>query len=259
MLFEIVENRRKQVLKSKGAHPIDLLEQSPYFGSTCISLQGTLSKKSEAGIIAEFKRRSPSEGAINSKARVQETTLGYVQAGATALSVLTETDYFHGTSEDLTLARKVNSCPILRKDFIVDEYQVIETKSIGADVVLLIAACLEKRELRDLYTLAKSIGLEVLFEVHSEPELEKLPGDDLIIGVNNRNLKTMQVDLKTSFDLAEKLSKDFLLVSESGLYTAEAVQKLKSIGYAGFLMGTHFMKTKNPSKTLGKLIKDLQK
>lgn len=259
MLFEIVENRRKQVSREKEIKPLNLLEKSPYFDSNCVSLKNTLTQKNSSGIISEFKRKSPSEGILNANAEVQKTTLGYVNAGASALSVLTETDYFQGAAEDLGLARKVNSCPILRKDFIVDEYQVIETKSLGADVILLIAACLTKQELKKLYELSKSFGLEVLFEIHSEEELEKLPGDDLIIGVNNRNLKSMQVDLKTSFDLADKLSKDFVLVSESGLRSAADILELKSVGYSGFLMGTHFMKTENPPKALSELMKKLQK
>lgn len=259
MLFEIVENRRKKIAREKEIASMRSLVKSPYFGSECVSLKNALVQKSQSGIIAEFKRKSPSEGVLNPNAEVQETTKNYVNAGASALSILTEFDYFQGRSEDLTKARKANSCPILRKDFILDEYQIIQTKSLGADVVLLIAACLEKQELKNLYELAKSIGLEVLFEIHQEKELEKLPDNDLLIGVNNRNLNTMEVRLKTSIDLAEKLSKDFVLVSESGIRSAEDIQLLKAVGFSGFLMGTHFMKTPNPPETLQKLIANLQK
>ncbi|MCB0380156.1 MAG: indole-3-glycerol-phosphate synthase TrpC, partial [Flavobacteriales bacterium] len=144
MLQEIIENKRKKVEQQKQLYPTKLLEQSIYFDSKCVSLSHYLTRKDKSGIIAEFKRKSPSKGVINAYADVLETTLGYMQAGASALSVLTEQDYFMGKSEDLTIARNANYCPILRKDFTVDEYQIIEAKSIGADAILLIAAALEK-------------------------------------------------------------------------------------------------------------------
>jgi indole-3-glycerol phosphate synthase len=180
-----------------------------------------------------------------------------MQAGASALSVLTEQDYFMGKSEDLTIARNANYCPILRKDFTVDEYQIIEAKSIGADAILLIAAALEKDQIKNLYQLAKSLGLEVLFEIHRKDELDKVPDSDLIIGVNNRNLKTMEVDLKTSFDIIKELPKTSLLISESGLSNVEDVKRLKEAGYQGFLMGEHFMRTPNPAEALKQFITKL--
>jgi indole-3-glycerol phosphate synthase len=162
-----------------------------------------------------------------------------------------------GNSEDLTIARNANYCPILRKDFTVDEYQIIESKSIGADAILLIAAVLDKERLKTLYKLAISLGLEVLFEIHAKEELDKLPDNDIIIGVNNRNLKTMQVDVKTSFDIINELPKSSLLVSESGLNTVEEVKELKKAGYQGFLMGEHFMRTPNPADALKQFITQL--
>lgn len=257
MLNEIVENTRKQVARNKELFPIKLLESSIYFDSKCVSLSHYINRKDKSGIIAEFKRKSPSRGIINQYANVMQTTIGYMQAGASALSILTEKQFFMGKNEDLTIARNANYCPILRKDFIIDEYQVIETKSIGADAILLIAACLEKNEIKNLYQLSKSLGLEVLFEIHAKEELEKLPGKDLIIGVNNRNLKTMEVNIQTSLDLADKLSKEFTLVSESGLKTADDIKKLKSVGYSGFLMGEIFMRTPDPSETLKQLVSSL--
>ena len=257
MLQEIIENKRKKVEQQKQLYPTKLLEQSIYFDSKCVSLSHYLTRKDKSGIIAEFKRKSPSKGVINAYADVLETTLGYMQAGASALSVLTEQDYFMGKSEDLTIARNANYCPILRKDFIVDEYQIIESKSIGADAILLIAAALEKDRIKVLYKLAKSLGLEVLFEIHGKEELDKVPDSDLIIGVNNRNLKTMQVDLKTSFDIINELPKTSLLISESGLSNVEDVKRLKEAGYQGFLMGEYFMRTPNPAEALKQFITKL--
>jgi len=257
MLQEIIENKRKKVEQQKQLYPTKLLEQGIYFDSNCVSLSHYLTRKDKSGIIAEFKRKSPSKGVINAYADVMQTTLGYMQAGASALSVLTEQDFFMGKDEDLTIARNANYCPILRKDFTIDEYQIIEAKSIGADAILLIAAALEKDEIKTLYQLAKSLGLEVLFEIHGKDELDKVPDSDLIIGVNNRNLKTMQVDLKTSFEIVNELTKHSLLVSESGLSNVEDVKRLKEAGYQGFLMGEYFMRTPNPAEALKQFVTKL--
>ncbi len=254
MLQEIIENKRKKVDQNKQLYPTKLLEQSIYFDSNCVSLSQYLKRPDKSGIIAEFKRKSPSKGVINAYADVMQTTIGYMQAGASALSILTEEDYFMGKSEDLTTARNANYCPILQKDFIVDEYQIIEAKSIGADAILLIAAALEKDKIKTLYTLAKSLGLEVLFEIHGKEELDKVPDSDIIIGVNNRNLKTMQVDIKTSFEIIQELPKSSLLISESGLNTVEDVRALKEAGFQGFLMGEHFMRTPDPAEALKQFI-----
>lgn len=259
MLQEIIENKRKKVTQQKQLYPTKLLEQSMYFDSNCVSLSHYLTRKDKSGIIAEFKRKSPSKGIINAYADVKETTLGYMQAGASALSILTEEDYFMGKSEDLTMARDANYCPILRKDFTVDEYQILEAKSIGADAILLIAAALSKNEVKTFYELAKSLGLQVLFEIHAKEELDKLPDNDIIVGVNNRDLKTMKVDLKTSYEMIDELPKSSILVSESGLNNAEDVKKLREVGYHGFLMGEHFMRTPNPAEALKQFIVNLNK
>ena len=259
MLNTIVENRRKQVARNKELFPVKLLESSIYFDSDCVSLEQYITREDKSGIIAEFKRKSPAKGIINQYADVLETTIAYMQAGASALSVLTEPDYFMGKDQDLKIARNVNYCPILRKDFIIDEYQVIETKAIGADAILLIGSCLEKGALKNLYELARSLGLEVLFEINNIQELNKLPGNNLMIGVNNRNLATMKVDIQTSLDFADELSGDFVLISESGLSSAEDIIRLKKAGYSGFLMGEYFMKTPKPGETLKQLIANLQK
>lgn len=257
MLEKIVANRRQHVARNKELFPTKLLESSMYFDSDCVSLSRYITREDKSGVIAEFKKSSPSKGDINPYADVQEVTIGYMQAGASALSILTEPDYFKGKDEDLRTARNANYCPILRKDFIVDEYQVIETKSIGADAILLIAACLEKEELKALYTLSKSLGLEVLFEIHGKEELDKLPGDELIIGVNNRDLITMEVNIQTSLDLADELSKDHVLISESGLSSVEDMIQLKAVGYSGFLIGESLMRTPKPAETLQQIVTEL--
>ncbi len=257
MLGEIIASTHKRIKRNKELFPVKLLENSIYFDSKCVSMGQYITRKDKSGIIAEFKRKSPSKGIINQYADVVQTSIGYMQAGASALSILTEKDFFMGQSEDLTLARNANYCPILRKDFILDEYQVVETKSIGADAILLIAACLEKEELKKLYDLAKSLGLEILFEIHDKKDLEKLPGLEVMVGVNNRNLISMKVDLQTSHDMAKELSKDFIWVSESGINTVEDLMKLKQIGYSGFLMGERFMKTPDPAASLRQFINSL--
>lgn len=248
MLFEIVANRQKQVEALKQARPTSLLERSPYFEKPCLSLKAYLQNPEKTGIIAEFKRKSPSKGIINAEANVVETTTGYARGGASGLSVLTEPSYFMGNDGDLCMAREANQIPILRKDFTTDEYQIIEAKALGADVILLIAACLEKEQARHLAQVAQSLGLEVLFEIHEKEELDKLPNDSVIIGVNNRSLKTFVVDIQTSFEMASILSQDFVLVSESGLSQASDLASLRQAGYTGFLMGENFMKNANPAQ-----------
>ena len=258
MLEEIVANRIRQVEINRKLVNIKMLESSIHFSKPCFSLRKHLLQPESAGIIAEFKRRSPSRGIISQHADVKEITTGYIHAGASALSVLTEPDYFMGNDEDFSIARSANRCPILRKDFIVNEYQVIETKSMGADVVLLIAACLGESELKSLYQLSKSLGMEVLFEVHSIDELDKIPGDDLIVGVNNRNLKTMEVSLQTSFTVAEKYANHFTIISESGLSSATEIIKLKNAGFNGFLIGESLMRSPKPDKALKQLIAEMK-
>lgn len=257
MLLEIMANRQRQVTHNKTSYPVELLEKSPYFDRQPVSLSQQITDPDKHGIIAEFKRRSPSKGFINKGADILEVTTGYVNMGASALSVLTEEVYFSGGDRDLILARTANECPILRKDFMVEEYQVIESRSLGADAVLLIAACLDSDTLRRLYRLARSLGMEVLFEVHEAVELDKIPGDDLIIGVNNRNLKTMKVDIQTSIDLAKLLPDSFVKVSESGLNTAHELRLLRAAGYDGFLIGEQFMKYANPALALKEFIEQL--
>jgi indole-3-glycerol phosphate synthase len=207
-----------------------------------------LQRPDKSGIIAEFKRKSPSKGDINPYAKVEEVTIGYMQAGASGLSVLTDTHFFGGKNEDLTEARKFNFCPILRKDFIIDEYQLYEARAIGADVILLIAECLDRGRLKDLAQKAKELGLEVLMEVHSEDQLVKANEYVDIIGVNNRNLHDFSVSIQTSIDLFPVIPNDFVKISESGISDPNVIVQLKKVGFEGFLIGEYFMKDDEPHK-----------
>jgi indole-3-glycerol phosphate synthase len=210
------------------------------------------------GVIAEFKRKSPSKGIINDRLGVDVVTRGYVEAGAACLSVLTDESYFGGTYADFELARRTNpNTPILRKDFMIDEYQIIEAKSMGADVVLLIAAALSPSEIKTLGTLARSLGMETLLEVHDQEELDRSIGDYIsVVGVNNRNLKNFsEQNVEASKVLATKIPNQFVKVSESCISGPEIIAELKSYGYRGFLIGESFMKTDNPGKALSEFIK----
>lgn len=258
ILSEIVANKRKEVASNKELYPTKLLEQSIYFGGKPVSLKKYLQRSDKSGIIAEIKRKSPSKGIINKHVSVERTSIGYMQAGASGLSVLTDKEYFGGSQEDLKVARSFNFCPILRKDFMIDEYQVIEAKSLGADVILLIVAVLNKKEIEKLGSLAQSLGMEVLLEVHNEEELNNSITDKVdLIGVNNRDLKTFETNILTSKELAEKIPEDFIKVSESGLSNPETVLELKQYGFEGFLIGETFMQTGRPEKAAKEFIKQL--
>jgi indole-3-glycerol phosphate synthase len=258
ILEEIIAHKKREVVERKNLYPVKQLEQSIFFLRSTISLKEALKKKNQSGIIAEFKRQSPSKGVINAEADVLQTTKGYVTAGATALSVLTDKDFFGGSNVDLIGARSINQCPILRKDFMVDEYQVIEAKSIGADVILLIAAGLPQGKLQELAKFAHSLGLEVLLEVHSAEELEKNLSSAIdMIGVNNRNLKTFEVNLGLSRELSKVIPKDFVKISESGISFPETVIELRKFGYEGFLVGENFMRHDQPEIAAKEFIESL--
>jgi indole-3-glycerol phosphate synthase len=234
------------------------LEYSELFGRETISLSKSLSDKSRTGIIAEFKRKSPSKGILNSSSLVADITAGYFREGASGISVLTDTQFFGGSIADLLHAREKSNCPILRKDFIIDEYQVIESKSVGADAILLIASVLGRDEIRDLSRLARSVGMEVLLEIHEQEELDKLNQYVNIIGVNNRNLKTFEVDTTTSERIAEKIPAGILKISESGISSPGVIRKLRQSGYDGFLIGEKFMCTEDPVKAFSEFVKELK-
>jgi len=260
ILDEIIAHKRQEVADRKSLYPVKLLEQSIFFSSPTVSLKKYIQREDKTGIIAEFKRKSPSKGVIHANASVERTTIGYMQAGASALSVLTDKQFFGGSNEDLVVARKFNFCPILRKDFTIDEYQVIEAKSIGADAILLIAAVLEPAAVRSLAQHAHSLGLEVLLEVHGEKELrENMDGGADLIGVNNRNLKTFELSIEVSKRLAPLMPDHVVSVSESGISSPDTILDLKSYGYQGFLMGENFMKHNRPEVAAMEFMNELRK
>ncbi|AIG29419.1 indole-3-glycerol phosphate synthase [Flavobacterium psychrophilum] len=257
ILDKIIVDKKREVILKKTIIPISQLENSVLFGSRTVSLSKIL-RNSNAGIIAEHKRRSPSKAEINYNFSVEEVVKGYQNAGVCGISVLTDAKYFGGSLDDLLVARASINIPLLRKEFIIDEYQILEAKAHGADLILLIAAVLTREEIKNLSEFAQSLGLEVLLEVHNLEELQKsiMPTLDMI-GVNNRNLKTFEVSLDFSKQLASEIPDEFVKVSESGISSIEAINELKPYGYKGFLIGENFMKTDNPGKAAEIFIKNL--
>ncbi|WP_130736217.1 indole-3-glycerol phosphate synthase TrpC [Flavobacterium sp. J27] len=248
ILDQIIHDKKKEVSLKKNIIPISQLETSILFNSRTISLAKLL-QNSRSGIIAEHKRRSPSKPVINNAHSVEDVVIGYQNAGVCGISVLTDGKYFGGSLDDLLLTKASVNVPLLRKEFIVDEYQIIEAKANGADAILLIAAVLTREEIKNLSQFAQSLALEVLLEVHNKEEIEKSIMPSLnMIGVNNRNLKTFEVSLDYSKELVNYIPDNFVKVSESGIYTVEEVKELQKHGYQGFLMGEHFMKTDDPGR-----------
>ncbi len=258
ILDKIVADKRKEVALKKMIIPNHQLENSVLFGRAKNSLAGRL-YTSATGIIAEHKRRSPSKSIINQGLNVQDVAIGYEKAGVCGMSVLTDSKYFGGSLDDLLLARAAVEIPVLRKEFIIDEYQILEAKAHGADVILLIAAILTRKNIKKFSELAKKLELEVLLEVHDENELNRSPLASIdMIGVNNRNLKTFEVDLKISKLLSPLIPDHLVKVSESGIDSIDAIRTLKEFGYQGFLIGENFMKTEHPGETAATFIKNLQ-
>ncbi|TDW48699.1 indole-3-glycerol phosphate synthase [Flavobacterium sp. 270] len=259
ILDKIIFDKHREVELKKSIIPVSQLESSVFFERQTISLSQKL-RASNSGIIAEHKRRSPSKSIINQNFTVEEVVKGYENAGACGISVLTDGKYFGGSLDDLLLARASVNIPLLRKEFIVDEYQILEAKAHGADLILLIAAVLTREEIQSLSQFAKKLGLEVLLEVHNQEELEKsiMPTLDMI-GVNNRNLKTFEVSLDFSKELASQIPNEFVKVSESGISSVEAIQELKPYGYKGFLIGENFMKTDNAGEAAIEFINKLNR
>ncbi len=256
-LEKIIQSKYKEVALRKERFPIKKLEKSPLFERATLSVKNAL-KNTNKGIIAEFKRQSPSKGIINDKVSVEEVAKGYAEAGALGISVLTDTEYFGGKNEDLTQARHTVDVPILRKDFTIDEYQIVEAKAIGADFILLIAASLNPKQIKQLAEFAHSTQLEVLMEVHDLAELQTSLNYHLdLVGVNNRNLKNFEVSINTSKELAEHIPSEFIKISESGISEAENIKILQEYGYQGFLIGENFMKTENPALACKEFIAQL--
>lgn len=258
ILDTIVAQKKKEVSSRKDLTTVKKLEQSIHFESPTLSLEKYLRRIDKSGIIAEFKKKSPSRPAINLYADVEHVSIGYMQSGASALSILTDETFFGGSDKDLMIARKFNYCPILRKDFVIDEYQILEAKSIGADAILLIASILTRDEVAQLSKFAQDLGLEVLLELHHKDELQKLSSNVNVLGINNRNLDTFETDYKHSIEMISSLPQGICKISESGLHTVEALVELKQAGYQGFLIGERFMKHPDPVKSCQTFIQQYQ-
>ena len=257
ILQEIVATKRVEVDRRKQETDLQALyRQAETPRTTRHSLREAL-RSSSTGIISEFKRRSPSKGWINREADVQSVVRAYQQAGATALSVLTDTPYFGGTDDDLRAARQACSLPILRKDFTIDEFQLVESRALGADAVLLIAAALTREQCRRFAEIAHQLELEVLLEIHDQSELDYYSEYVDVLGVNNRNLGSFHTDVANSFRLIEQMPQEATPISESGISNPDTVKELRAIGFKGFLIGENFMKTEAPGDSLKSFINAL--
>lgn len=260
ILDTIVLHKRKEVAENKQVVSVQALEKRDLFQRQPVSIKAALMHPGSSGIIAEFKRKSPSKGIINDQVACDKTTLAYAQAGASALSVLTDHNFFGGSVDDFLAARRVNNCPMLRKDFVIDEYQIIEAKSIGADVILLIAAILDPGTIAKFVKLAHGLGMEVLLEVHDEKELlDNLASGADLMGVNNRNLKTFDVSIETSRRLSALIPDGIIKVSESGIEQVETIRELRTSGFRGFLLGQRFMEQSDPGLACLTFIQNLKK
>lgn len=259
ILDKIVEKKKIEVAEAKANVSLSELQQYPLFNTACYSLKDSMSDPQRTGIIAEFKRASPSKGLINGTSTVQEVVKGYQDAGASAISVLTDPTFFQGSLADISAAREVLTIPLLRKEFIVDTYQIAEAKAYGADIILLIAACLTPKEVKDFSTYAKSLGLNVLLEVHNEEELAANMLETIdAIGVNNRNLKDFSVSVDHSYDLVNKIPNHYIKVSESGIADVQTIKDLKNSGFHGFLIGENFMRTADPCQAIKDFVAQLE-
>lgn len=255
ILDQIIERKKQEVKDSKLNIPLHKLKDSEFYARKSFSL--TESLKNKSGIIAEFKRQSPSKGIINDRVQPLEVASAYENFGASGISILTDRDFFGGSSDDMLNVRKHINIPILRKDFMVDEYQFYEAKSIGADAVLLIAACLSPAQVTEFTELAHDLDLEVLLEIHTEEELKHFANSIDLVGINNRNLKDFKVDLQHSVLLKDQLPKEVLSVAESGIYHIDDFKYLKEKGFDGFLMGEYFMKNENPGVKFGEFVEGI--
>ncbi|MCJ8153832.1 indole-3-glycerol phosphate synthase TrpC [Chryseobacterium sp. SSA4.19] len=255
ILEKIIQRKKEEVSASKSQVSIQQLKDSEFFGRKTQSLKESIQTKS--GIIAEFKRKSPSKGIINDKISPLEVVSAYESFGASGISILTDQTFFNGSIQDIVNVRKHIVLPILRKDFMIDEYQLYEAKSIGADVILLIASCLSPLQVKDFTDLAHSIDMEVLLEIHTTEELGHFNPDIDLAGINNRNLKDFKVDLEHSVNLKNQLPENVLSVAESGIYSIEDFRYLKEKGFDSFLMGEYFMKNENPGEKFAEFVSNI--
>lgn len=256
ILDKIIERKKQGIKDSKSKTSVAQLKDSEFFGRKTFSLKETLSSKS--GIIAEFKRQSPSKGIINNQISTLEVASAYEKFGASGISILTDKDFFGGSFDDILSVRNDINIPILRKDFMVDEYQFYEAKSIGADVILLIAACLSPTQVQEFTELSHKLGLEVLLEIHTEKELQHINKSIDFVGINNRNLKDFKVDLQHSVNLKNQLPENILSIAESGIYNEDDFKYLKEKGFNGFLMGEYFMKNENPGNKFSEFVSNVK-
>ena len=257
ILQEIIDKRKETIKMLKSIVPMQAWEMMPHFSRECLSLKKSLFDESLTGIIAEFKRASPSKGDINIKADLFDVVFSYEQYGASAVSILTEPVYFKGNNDDIMNIADTMAIPVLRKDFIFEKYQVTESKAIGADVILLIAACLSPAEVKKLAAYAKNTGLEVLLEIHNQDELKHICDEVDLVGVNNRNLETFEVDINTSLQLIDKIPANKPAIAESGINSIDTLVTLRQAGFKGFLIGETFMKEDEPGKAFEKFVKTL--
>ncbi len=257
VLNRIIEYKKQEVEVRKLMVPEDELVESVLFNRKTFSLKEFLLDENKTGIIAEFKKKSPSKGFINRDADVKEVTKAYTEYGASGLSVLTDHHFFGGSSEDLLLARE-HEIPILRKDFMIDRYQLVVSKAIGADVILLIASCLSKAKVKELSGFAKELGLEVILEIHDEKEIDHICDGIEMVGINNRNLKSFAVDINHSLSLANMLPPGMIKIAESGIDNIETINAFKAAGYKGFLMGEKFMREEDPGEAFRDFVKQMK-
>ena len=256
ILDRIVADKRLEVQRQKAVEPLSAFLKSCYMERPCVSLSCALAE-SPSGIIAEFKRRSPSKGWIHRNADVEKIVSAYQQNGAAASSILTDSAYFGGEVSDLSSVRAKVTLPLLRKEFVIDEYQIYQAKAIGADAILLIAAILDRETCRSFTTLAHALGLEVLLELHGPEELGYLDTEADVIGINNRDLTTFETRIEHSFDMIRHLPADKVCISESGISSPDTIKVLRQAGFRGFLMGENFMKDSCPGETLKKFLQQL--
>lgn len=258
ILERIIDHKKTEVAKRKIAVPLADLERRELFPRKTISLKETLLEGSRTGIIAEFKRKSPSKGSINEVGDIVEITKAYTKHGASGLSILTDEFFFGGSADDLSKAR-INNIPILRKDFIIEEYQVMESKAMGADVILLIAACLTSAQVKNLATLARNVGLETLLEIHNEEELQHICDETELVGINNRDLKTFEVDINRSLKLRKQIPPDKIIIAESGIDNTSTIKIFKAAGFKGFLIGEKFMSSLDPATAFEQFAEQLKR
>ena len=258
VLSEILSKKRERVVAAKELVPVDQLRHQGQVKAKPHALRAALGRDG-INVIAEFKRRSPSKGAIRADANLIEAVKSYEAGGAVAISVLTEEDYFSGSLDDLRQVKTAIDLPVLRKDFVFDEYQVYESAAAGADAILLIVAALDEDALVSLRRLAEDeLGMDALIEVHTSDEMKRaMSCGAKIIGVNNRDLRTFAVSLETSLSLAREAPADALLISESGLHNPDDLRRLRTAGYHGFLIGETLMRAEDPAQALRRFTNDV--